>query len=218
MQELVNAVAEMMEDDAMRLTKKYLDEGVPPMRVLDAYKQALGIIGKRFEEGSYFVPELILAGEMMKEASELIKPFMAGGHAGAETKRIGKFLLGTVQGDIHDIGKDMVGMLMDINGFEVKDLGVDVPAQRFWDACKEFQPDIIGMSGLLTLAYESMKQVVDGLKEMGARDKVKVIIGGGQVDEHAGKYVGADAWVTDAVAGVKVALQWMEATAKGSVP
>jgi 5-methyltetrahydrofolate--homocysteine methyltransferase len=210
MQDLVNAVVEMMEDDAMRLTKKYLDEGVPPIQVLDAYKQALGIIGKRFEEGSYFVPELILAGEMMKGASELIKPHMAGGHSGAETKKVGKFLLGTVQGDIHDIGKDMVGMLMDINGFEVKDLGVDVPAQTFWDAYKEFQPDIIGMSGLLTLAYASMKQVVDGLEEMGARDKVKVIIGGGQVDEHAGKYVGADAWVSDAVAGVKVALQWMK--------
>jgi 5-methyltetrahydrofolate--homocysteine methyltransferase len=104
----------------------------------------------------------------------------------------------------------MVGMLMDINGFEVRDLGVDVPAQRFWDEYNEFQPDIIGMSGLLTLAYESMKKVVDGLNEMGVRDKVKVIIGGGQVDEHAGKYVGADAWVTDAVTGVKYSLNWME--------
>ena len=210
MQDLVNAIAEMMEDDAMRLTKKYLDEGVPPIQILDAYKDALGIIGKRFEECTYFVPELILAGEMMRTASELIKPLMTSGQSGSETKKIGKFLLGTVAGDIHDIGKDMVGMLMDINGFEVRDLGVDVPAQRFWDEYNEFQPDIIGMSGLLTLAYESMKNVVDGLKEMGVRDNVKVIIGGGQVDEHAGKYVGADAWVTDAVAGVKYALEWMK--------
>jgi methanogenic corrinoid protein MtbC1 len=210
MQDLVNAIAEMMEDDAMRLTKKYLDEGVPPIQILDAYKEALGIIGKRFEECTYFVPELILAGEMMRTASELIKPLMTRDQSGTETKKIGKFLLGTAEGDIHDIGKDMVGMLLDINGFEVKDLGVDVPAQRFWDAYNEFQPDIIGMSGLLTLAYESMKKVVDGLKEMGVRDNVKVIIGGGQVDEHAGKYVGADAWVTDAVTGVKYALNWME--------
>ena len=127
----------------------------------------------------------------------------------SETQKIGRFLLGTVAGDIHDIGKDMVHMLMDINGFEVRDLGVDVPAQRFWDEYKDFQPDIIGMSGLLTLAFESMKEVADGLKEMGVRDKVKVIIGGGQMDEHACKYIGADAFVTDAVAGVNICKRWV---------
>jgi methanogenic corrinoid protein MtbC1 len=209
MQDLVNAIAEMMEDEAMTLTKKYVEEGVPALQIIDSYKEALSIIGKRFEECTYFVPELILAGEMMKAASEIIKPLMKDGESNAQTQRIGKFLLGTVEGDIHDIGKDMVGMLMDINGFEVRDLGVDVPAQRFWDEYNEFQPDIIGMSGLLTLAYESMKNVVDGLKEMGVRDKVKVIIGGGQVDEHAGKYVGTDAFVTDAVAGINICKGWV---------
>ncbi|MGO9572683.1 MAG: B12-binding domain-containing protein [Desulfomonilaceae bacterium] len=209
MQDLVNAVVEMMEDDALALTRKYLAAGTPPMRIFDAYKQALGIIGKRFEDGVYFVPELIMAGEMMRAASDLIKPLMTT-EMGIENNKLGKFLLGTVAGDIHDIGKDMVHMLMDINGFEVRDLGVDVPAQRFSDAAKEFQPDIVGLSGLLTLSYESMKQVVDALKEIGMRDKVKVIIGGGQVDEHACKYVGADAWVTDAVTGVKYAIKWME--------
>jgi methanogenic corrinoid protein MtbC1 len=209
MKDLVNAVAEMMEDEAMTLTRKYVEEGVPAMQIIDAYKEALGIIGKRFEECTYFVPELILAGEMMKAASEIIKPLMKGGESNVEPQRIGKLLLGTVEGDIHDIGKDMVHMLMDINGFEVRDLGVDVPAQRFWDECKEFEPDIIGMSGLLTLAYESMKQVVDGLKTVGARDKVKVIIGGGQMDEQACKYVGADAFVTDAVTGVNICKGWV---------
>jgi 5-methyltetrahydrofolate--homocysteine methyltransferase len=210
MQDLVNAVVEMMEDDALALTKKYLEQGVPPVDILNAYKDALGLVGKRFEDGIYFVPELILAGEMMKTASELIKPHMAGAEAGAGGKKIGKFLLGTVEGDIHDIGKDMVHMLMDINGFEVRDLGVDVPAQRFCEEYKSFQPDIIGLSGLLSLSYDSMKQVVECLKEIGARDKVKVIIGGGQLDEHACKYVQADAWVTDAVAGVKYALEWVK--------
>ncbi len=209
MQDLVKAVAEMMEDEAMALTKKYVEQGVPALQIIDAYKEALGIIGKRFEQCIYFVPELILAGEMMKTASEIIKPVMKSSQGDLETPRIGKFLLGTVAGDIHDIGKDMVHMLMDINGFEVKDLGVDVPAQRFWDEYKDFQPDIIGMSGLLTLAFESMKEVADGLKEMGVRDKVKVIIGGGQMDEHACKYVGADAFVTDAVAGVNICKRWV---------
>jgi len=209
MQELIDALVEMREDDALALTRKYLEDGADPMRIFDAYKEALGIVGKRFEEGTYFVPELIMAGEMMKTASDLIKPLIAA-RQGTQSAKLGKFLLGTVEGDIHDIGKDIVHMLMDINGFEVRDLGVDVPAQRFWNEYKEFQPDIIGMSGLLTLAYESMKQVVEGLKEMGVRDKVKVIIGGGQVDEHAGRYVEADAWVTDAVAGVKHALAWVQ--------
>jgi methanogenic corrinoid protein MtbC1 len=209
MQDLVNAVVEMKEEEALALTKKYLDEKIPPMQIFDAYKEALGIIGKRFEEGVYFVPELIMAGEMMRAASDLIKPLMSA-ETGTESKKLGKFLLGTVAGDIHDIGKDMVHMLMDINGFEVRDLGVDVPTQRFSDVAKEFQPDIVGLSGLLTLSYESMKQVVEALKQIGMRDKVKVIIGGGQVDEHACKYVGADAWVTDVVTGVKYALKWME--------
>ncbi|MGA2224551.1 MAG: cobalamin-dependent protein [Syntrophobacteraceae bacterium] len=209
MQDLVKAVADMMEDEAMALTKKYVEQGVPPLQIIDAYKEALGIIGKRFEQCTYFVPELILAGEMMKTASEIIKPVMQGSQGDVETPRIGRFLLGTVAGDIHDIGKDMVHMLMDINGFEVRDLGVDVPAQRFWDEYKDFQPDIIGMSGLLTLAFESMKEVADGLKEMGVRDKVKVIIGGGQMDEHACKYIGADAFVTDAVAGVNLCKKWV---------
>jgi len=209
MQDLINAVVDMKEDEALALVRKYLEAGTSPMQVMDAYKEALGIVGRRFEEGVYFVPELILAGEMMKAASEVVKPLVKSDKPNAETQRIGKFLLGTVQGDIHDIGKDMVHMLMEINGFEVKDLGVDVPTRRFCDEALEFQPDIVGMSGLLTLSFESMKQVVDCLKEVGMREKVKVIIGGGQMDEHACRYIGADAWVVDAVKGVKYALKWM---------
>jgi 5-methyltetrahydrofolate--homocysteine methyltransferase len=208
MQDLINAIVEMMEDDALALTKKYLEAGTPAIQILDAYKEALGKIGKRFEDGIYFVPELIMAGDMMRTASELIKPFLPT-DGGEKSKKLGKFLLGTVEGDIHDIGKDMVHMLLEINGFEVKDLGVDVPTQQFCDAAKEFEPDIVGLSGLLTLSYDSMKQVVNALKEAGIREKVKVIIGGGQVDEHACKYVGADAWVIDAVTGVRYAVEWM---------
>ncbi len=208
MQDLIKAIADMMEEEAYALTQKYVDQGADPTEIFNAYKEALAIVGERFEKGQYFVPELILSGEMMKSASALMKPLMTGEQK-VEGKRIGKFLLGTVEGDIHDIGKDMVAMLMDMNGFEVRDLGVDVSARRFSEVAQEFKPDVIGLSGLLTLSYESMKQVVDALKEAGLRDKVKVIIGGGQVDEHACKYVEADAWVTDAVTGVKYALEWM---------
>ncbi len=132
MQDLVNAIVEMREEEALRLTTNHLDNGVEPMKIFDAYKEALGIIGKRFEEGQYFVPELIMAGEMMKTASDLIKPLIAA-KKGEQQAKLGKFLLGTVEGDIHDIGKDIVHMLLEINGFEVKDLGVDVPSKRFWD-------------------------------------------------------------------------------------
>lgn len=208
MEDLVNAVVEMMEDDALALAKKYLEAGTPPLQVVEAYKEALKIIGQRFEKGTYFVPELILAGEMMNTASDVIKPYLSS-EEGKGGGKIGKFLLGTVEGDIHDIGKGMAAMLMDINGFEVKDLGVDVPAKRFVEEAAQFQPDIIGLSGLLTLSYDSMKQVVQALKDAGMRDKVKVIIGGGQMDAHACAYVGADAWVIDAVAGIKYALEWV---------
>ncbi len=209
MKDLINAMVEMNEEQVSALTRRYLEQGEEPLKVFDAYKQAMVIIGKRFEEGLYFIPELILAGEMMKAGSELIKPYLTGTEDQRQTARVGKFLLGTVEGDIHDIGKDIVAMVMEINGFEVKDLGVDVPAGRFLEVFEEFQPDIVGLSGFLTLAYDPMKAVVEGLKEKGARDRVKVIIGGGQVDDHVCAYVGADAWARDAVSGVNYALGWM---------
>ena len=209
MEDLINAMVEMNEAQVLALTREYLERGEAPLKVFDAYKQAMVIVGKRFEEGLYFIPELILAGEMMKAGSELIKPCLTGTEEQDQTARVGKFLLGTVEGDIHDIGKDIVGMVMEINGFEVKDLGVDVPAARFLEVYEAFKPDIIGLSGFLTLAYDPMKAVVDGLREKGVRDKVKVIIGGGQVDEHVRAYVGADAWAKDAVSGANYALGWM---------
>jgi 5-methyltetrahydrofolate--homocysteine methyltransferase len=210
MEDLTKAMSEMMEDETMALTRKYLEQGESPMVIFDAYKEAMVIIGKRFEEGVYFVPELILAGEMMKNGSELIKPYLTDSNDGENKERVGRFLLGTVEGDIHDIGKDIVGLVMEINGFEVQDLGVDVPAARFLEAYDEFKPDIVGLSGFLSLAYDPMKEVVEGLAQKGVRDRTRVIIGGGQVDEQVCEYVGADAFATDAVTGLNYALDWMK--------
>ncbi|MGD9210478.1 MAG: cobalamin-dependent protein, partial [Desulfobacteraceae bacterium] len=123
--------------------------------------------------------------------------------------KVGKFLLATIEGDIHDIGKNIVAMMMDLNGFEVMDLGVDVPADTIIEKAKEFNPDVIGISGLLTLAFDPMKGFVEKLKEAGLRDNYKVIIGGAQLDEQVCKYIGADAFVTDAVAGVNKCKEWM---------
>jgi len=211
LKELFNAVVEMQEDTAMELTQKYLDEGVPALDIFNCYQDALAEIGKRFEKQLYFIPELIMSGEMMKSAADLLKPYLAdGGAAGGSTqKKLGKVLMATVQGDIHDIGKNIASMMLDLNGMEVKDIGVDVPAETIIEEAKAFGADVIGLSGLLTLAFDPMKAVVQKLEEQGLRDKIKVLIGGGQMDEQVCKYVGADAYVTDAVVGVNYVKGWL---------
>jgi len=204
---LKEAVVEMQEETALSLTKQYLDEGVNAVALFGTYQEALGEIGRRFEQQIYFIPELIMAGEMMKSASELIKPHLTETEDSA--KKLGKILIATVEGDIHDIGKNIVTMMMEISGFDVKDIGVDVPIGTIIDEAEAFGADIIGLSGLLTLAFEPMKKVVDTLNERGLRDKYKVIIGGGQLDEQVRTYTGADAFVTDAVAGVNLCKEWV---------
>jgi methanogenic corrinoid protein MtbC1 len=126
-----------------------------------------------------------------------------------EIKRTGKFVLGTVAGDIHDIGKDIVAFMLDVNGFEVHDLGIDVPVQKFVDKIKETNAPIVGLSGFLTLAFDAMKETIDAIKAAGLRDKVKIMIGGGQIDEEIRRYTGADAYRPDAVSGVLLAKEWM---------
>lgn len=178
------------------------------MIIFGAYQSALEEIGKRFEKEIYFIPELVMSGEMMKTAMEIIKPFIKDDE-GQKRERIGKILIATVEGDIHDIGKNIVTMLMDLNGFDVLDLGVDVTAEKIIEEARAFGPDVIGLSGLLTLAFDPMKEVVEKLTEAGLRDRIKVIIGGGQMDEKVCNYVGADAFVIDAVAGVNLCKEWV---------
>lgn len=213
-QELVEAIADMREEDALKITDEMLKSGSDPFDVLDAGREAMGIIGQRFETGEAFVPELMLAGEMLKQISEKVKPFLEGeaGEAGEaeEAEKLGKVVLGTVEGDIHDIGKDLVAFMLDVNGFQVEDLGVDVPPDAFVEAAKKIDADIVGLSGFLTLAYEPMKATVAALKEAGLSD-VKVIIGGGQVDEQVREYTGADAYGRDAMTGVSQAKEWVGA-------
>jgi methanogenic corrinoid protein MtbC1 len=205
---LKNAVIEMQEEQALSLTEQYLKEGAEPLALFETYQSALEEIGRRFSQQIYFIPELIMAGEMMKTASALIKPHF--GEKGAESAKLGKILIATVEGDIHDIGKNIAAMMLEIAGFDVRDLGVDVPIEKIISEAEAFNTRIIGLSGLLTLAFEPMKRVVEGLKAKGLRDKYKVIIGGGQMDEHARAFTGADTFVTDAVAGVNVCKSWVQ--------
>ncbi|MDR2946890.1 MAG: cobalamin-dependent protein [Candidatus Adiutrix sp.] len=200
MQDLTNAMAEMMEDEVLALTDKYLAEGKPPQAILDAFQAGMAEIGKRYEAGEYFVAELIMAGEMMNAGSEKIKPHLKGGPQAGPSK--GRVLVATVQGDIHDIGKNIAVTIMELAGYEVKNLGEDVPTATIIEEVKAWKPKMVGLSGLLTLAYDPMKAVVDGLKEAGLRDSVKVLLGGGQIDDYVLKFTGADVYANDAMANV----------------
>ena len=206
MNALVEAITEMREEDAVRLAQEELSSGTPPAEVLDHCREAMSIIGQRFEEGECFVPELILAGEILHQISDLVKPHLT---QTAETKKFGRVVMGTVQGDIHDIGKDIVTFMLDVNGFEVKDLGVDVPVAKFVEAIKDFQPQVVGLSGFLTLAYDPMKNTVTAMRDAGFTGKV--MIGGGQIDEQIRQYTGADGYGKDAMAAVALAKNWVGA-------
>jgi 5-methyltetrahydrofolate--homocysteine methyltransferase len=203
--ELVEAVADMREEDALKLTKEMLASGADPLEVLEGCRQALEIIGRRFEDGEAYVPELVMAGEIMGQVTALVRPRL---EQEAPLEPLGKVLMGTVEGDIHDIGKEVVVFMLDANGFEVVDLGVNVSPADFVVKIQETQPDVVGLSGLLTLAFDSMKETVDAIQAAGLRDGVKIMIGGAPVDEHIQEYAGADAWGADAMQAVSLAKEW----------
>src|SRR5512136_1301292 len=203
--QLVQLIADMEEEQALALIKQMLDQGADPVAILNDCRAAMSVVGQRFEAGEYFIPELILAGEILKSISAEVKPRIVH-EAGA--KQGAKVLLGTVKGDIHDIGKDIVNFMLDVNGFQVTDLGVDVPIEKFVEQIKELQPPVVALSGFLTLSYSSMKETVDAIKAAGLRDRVKIMIGGGTVDEQIRAYAGADAYGKDAMAAVNLAKQW----------
>lgn len=203
---LVSAIADMREEEALKLVRKMVAEGTAPVAIVDAAREAMAIVGERFEKGTYFLPELIMAGEMLGQITQIIKPELA---KMPEVKRHGKVLIGTVKGDIHDIGKNIVSFMLDVNGFDVRDLGVDVPPQKFVEAIRDFHPQVIGLSGFLTLAFDAMKETIEAIKAAGLRDGVKVMIGGGQITEQIREYAGADAYGRDAMAGVSLAKKWL---------
>ncbi len=166
-QRLVDWLADMNEDDALALARRMLlEEGKDPLRVLALCREAMDVVGKRFEEGEYFLPELVLAGEMLETIGAIAKPLIK--HApGEEPKKLGRVLIGTVHGDLHDIGKNIVSFMLDINGFEVKDIGIDVPVQTFIEEINAFRPDVVGLSGFLTLAFDSMKETIGAFEQAG---------------------------------------------------
>jgi methanogenic corrinoid protein MtbC1 len=197
---LVNLIADFMEDEVIVTVKESIAQGVSPVDILGDASRAMAIVGKRFEKGEYFIPDLMMAGEILKQVSDIVKPHMEQGQAAAKK---GKVLIGTVAGDIHDIGTDIVTFMLDVSGYDVLNIGVDVPVPVFVEKIREFKPQVVGLSGFLTLAFDSMKKTVEAIEAEGLR--------GGQIDEEVRKYVKADAYGKDAVAAVTLCDQWLQA-------
>ena len=204
-EKLIAAITNMSKDDALRITQELLESDVDPEEILNVGRVALQTIGERFEAGEYFLPELIVSGDIMGAIAEVVKPHL---EADLTREKIGKVVIGTVEGDIHDIGKDIVVFMLDLNGFEIIDLGVDVAVDRFVEAAQEHQPDIVGLSGFLALAIPPMKETVSALRQAGMED-LKIMIGGGPIDDLVREHSGADAWGADAMEGVSIAKQWV---------
>jgi trimethylamine corrinoid protein len=205
-EDLLTAIVEMKEQEAIQLTRDMINSGTDPVEVLSVGTAAMDVIGKRFENGEYFLPHLIMAGEMLKQMADIIKPLIK---ESTKDEFLGKVLIGTVSGDVHDIGKDIVAFLLDVNGFDVKDLGVDVSVEDFVEAVNVFQPRVVALSGLLTVANASMKKTIEAITEAGLRDQVKIMIGGAQASEKIAEYAGADAYGKDAFEGVTLAKKWI---------
>jgi 5-methyltetrahydrofolate--homocysteine methyltransferase len=199
-------MADLMEEETIAMVNELVKGNADPVDILADASQAMAVVGKRFETGEYFIPDLIMAGEILKGISEIVKPLMTKGEAAAKK---GKVLIGTVAGDIHDIGTDIVTFMLDVSGYDVLNIGIDVPVPVFVEKIKEFNPQVVGLSGFLTLAFDSMKKTVEAIEAEGLREKLKIMIGGGQIDEEVRKYVKADAYGKDAVAAVTLCNQWI---------
>jgi methanogenic corrinoid protein MtbC1 len=206
MEDIINAIIDLDEQKVLKLVKEKIDANEDPLKILDACRQGMAKIGSESGEGgTIFLTDLIMAGEIFNEAMELLMPKLAG----SITETLGKVVIGTVEGDIHNIGKDIAINLLKAEGFEVIDLGVDVPAQKFVDAIKEHNPPVLGMSGLLTLSIEPMKKAIEAINTANLREGLKIIIGGERMDEDVREHVGADAWVNDAAKGVRIIKEWV---------
>lgn len=203
--DLVMAMADLDEDQVQALVQAGLAGGASPSQLLGDCREGMTLIGQRFETGEYFLSDLIMAGEIFKTAAA---DLAAQGGTGGPSK--GKVVLGTVKGDIHDIGKDIVVTMLRGANYEVTDLGVDVPPANFVEAVKATGATVVGMSGLLTISFDPMKETVAALKAAGL--PVKVMIGGGPVTEAVREYVGADALGADAQAAIALATQWIAQT------
>ncbi|MCC6057962.1 MAG: corrinoid protein [Desulfurococcaceae archaeon] len=210
--EILNSIKESLInldlDRTVDFVKKAIEYGVKPIDIINAMADGMKIVGDLYERGVYFVADLIIASEIFKEVMNILEPLIM--REREKFKPIGRVVIGTVEGDIHDIGKNLVITMLRANGFEVIDLGVDVSPQKFVDAVKQYKPDIVGMSALLTSTMINMKKVIEALEKEGLRDKVKIIVGGAPLTEKFAKEIGADAYGENAVIAVEICKKLVE--------
>lgn len=203
-EEMANMVIAGEEEKVAELTKKAVEEGVNPMEIInEGLMKGMDVVGQRFKAAEMFIPEVLMSAKSMTAGMEIVKPLIVGG----EIPSKGKIVIGTVKGDLHDIGKKLVGMIMESSGLMVEDLGVDVSPEKFAEAIREKKPDIVGMSALLTTTMLGMKDTIEVLKEEGLRDSVKILVGGAPVSSDFAKEIGADGWAPDAVSAKDLAFQ-----------
>jgi len=200
---LSQLVADLDEDGVLKLVEQRLETGNDPLQIIDECNEGMREVGLRYERGEYFVAGLIMSGEIFREVVEIVQPFLA---QRADSNVFGRILVGTVSGDIHDIGKNIFGMLLSCYGFEVIDLGVDVSPDVFAAKAIETKPDIVGLSGLITASFEMMKETITVLRSKAEENQLTfpILIGGGMIDDQIRQYVGADYWMPDAMAGVRL--------------
>lgn len=207
---LIHAVADLDEDKAIALVKERIASSDNPFTIVEDCREGLRMVGERYESRDYFLSGLIMAGEIFKDVMQLLEPIITDQNQGSD---LGVVLLGTVAGDIHNIGKNILSLLLTSYGFTVIDIGVDVAPEEFLAQANEKKPDIIALSGLLTSSFESMKETVELIHKQGsgAVANIPIVIGGGTVDAQVCRYVGADNWANDAMDGVRLFKQMIEA-------
>ena len=205
---LISNLLELEEEAVLAQVKERIQAGEDPFEIIEDAQEAMRLVGERYEQGEYYISSMMMAGEIFREVMEIVEPVLVQKTTGNES---GHILLGTVQGDIHDIGKNIFEILLRAHGFIVTDLGVDVSPEQFVEKALEVKPDIIAFSGLLTIAYDSMKETIQKLSSLddNAISKTPTIIGGGTVNEMVCAVVGADYWATDAMVGVQLCKQIM---------
>ncbi|MGE4508111.1 MAG: B12-binding domain-containing protein [Eubacteriaceae bacterium] len=206
MVKLGEMLANLEMDELMEAVQKELDQGTDPVEILKDCEAGMVAVGEKFSAGDYFVSDLMMSGEMFKEVGEMLEPHLAG----KTGESLGKVVLGTVEGDIHDIGKDLVYIMLKSGGFDVIDVGVDAKPEAFVDALKESGAPVLALSCLLTTCYDSILNTVKAVEAAGLRDKVKIVIGGGPTDESVVTYTGADAVGDDAQSAVRICKEMMK--------
>jgi methylmalonyl-CoA mutase cobalamin-binding domain/chain len=206
---LIHLLADLEEEAVLDLVQQRIAAGDDPLQIIEDCNEGMRQVGQRYERGEFFVSGLIMSGEIFREVVELVQPLLEQRPHGQTSGRI---LVGTVSGDIHDIGKNIVGMLLACHGFTVIDLGVDVPPADFAAKAIEVRPDIVGLSGLITASFDAMRETVKVLRAEADKQQLSfpIVIGGGMIDDQVCRYVNADYWVPDAMSGVRLCQRLME--------